>query len=119
LDTELYEFFPKAQASLFQPEVEQRRGENPQEIALEAVVDQNRQFAQTIARSKESEEAQTSHVVAENEAADRLSREFHPYDLAVGLVDMARRCVDAEQNNAELEASLAELQHRIQALERA
>ena len=110
LDAELSEFFPKAQASLFQPEEEQRRDEDPLEIAYNAAVEQARQDAQTMARAGESDQPQISHVSAENEAAVKLDQKFRSYDLAVALVDMARQNVHLEQNNAALEARLNELQ---------
>jgi transcriptional regulator with XRE-family HTH domain len=117
LGVELSDFFPKAQASLFQPEEEQRRDETPLEVAHNAAVEQARQDAQAIARARESGEPQISMVSAENEAADSLGRKFKNHDLAVALVDMARRYVHVEQRNAELEQRNAELKASLNELQ--
>jgi len=97
----------KAQAPSESGETEEERRTSKAafEIAHNAAVEQARLDAQAIARLGQSKIPQESGVRAENEAFHRL-RGFPNHELAEALVDMARRCVQAERENEELRRRL-------------
>ncbi len=83
--------------------------EKPIALALDAAEKQAIADRQTIARAAASGRPQASMVQYENEALRRLLEHAHG-DVAEALVDLARRCVQLEQENAQLREALHEWQ---------
>ncbi len=80
--------------------------EQPIALALGAAEKQAIADRQTIARAATSGQPQQSMVRYENEALRRLLEHAHG-DVAVALVDLARRCVQLEAEAAQLREELS------------
>lgn len=83
--------------------------EKPIALALAAAEKQALADRQTIARTAASGRPQASTVRYENEALRRLLGHTHG-DVAEALIDLARRCAQLEQENAQLREALHEWQ---------
>ena len=100
LGVEVADFFPKAPRRsspepTFNDVLEDERREDIYGMALAAVRRQAEQDRQAAARAFESERPQTYFMRHENEVVVRLL-EYAPDELAGTLVEMARRCVQLE-----------------------
>jgi hypothetical protein len=80
------------------------------DVARDAALTQAEEDRQLFARAAASEnvQVQESFVRHLNEAARRLREEYPAADLAEGCVDLARRNVELEQENARLMEALEE-----------
>ncbi len=93
LAVEAADLFPKAQAAL--PDFEDARREDVYDMVLTAARRQAEQDRQAAARALESDRPQTYFMRHDNEAMVRLL-EHPPEEIAGTLVEMARRCVELE-----------------------
>jgi len=101
LGVEVADFFPIAlrrssPEPTFNDALEDERREDIYDMVLAAARRQAQQDTQAAARAFESERAQTYFMRYENEVVGRLL-EYAPDELAGALVEMARRCVQLEE----------------------
>lgn len=102
LGAEVGELFPKVQAPL--PNFEDERREDIYEMVLTAARRQANQDRQAATRALESERPQTYFMRHQNDVVVRLL-DHSQDELAGTLVEMARRCVELEE----------QLEHRTEA----